>query len=195
MNDQLRSPSPNAWTGADMTDVHAYPNPGHIVFEKGKAATLGEFGGIGVPVEYHLWDDLEAGWGYNGMVTPDMMRQQYAQMIDTLVQLEKKGLSASIYTQPFDVESEQNGLITYDREIIKLPLPVIRQLHARLWPVTKNQVAAAKGFSITVADTGSQEFCCAMAGFSAGQPSAPFSAIAGLDGAATKRQGPGKTSI
>ncbi len=44
--DQLRSPSPDAWVGADMADVHAYPNPGHVVFQKGKAAVIGEFGGI-----------------------------------------------------------------------------------------------------------------------------------------------------
>lgn len=158
VNDQLRSPSPDAWIGADMTDVHAYPNPGHIVLEKGKAATLGEFGGIGVPVEYHLWDDLVAGWGYDGIVTPARLQQQYTYMVDSLKVLEQQGLTASIYTQPFDVESEQNGLITYDRAIIKLPIHMIRAIHARLWPATKNLATATKGFSAVVADTVSQPF-------------------------------------
>ncbi len=73
---------------------------------------------MSVPVEGHLWNDLEAGWGYDGVVTPRMMQQQYTAMADSLKVLEKLGLSASIYTQPFDVESEQNGLMTYDRELL-----------------------------------------------------------------------------
>ncbi len=110
VNDVLRSPSPDAWVGADMTDVHAYPMPGHVQQQPGKAAVIGEFGGIGVPVEGHLWDDLVAGWGYDGVVTTPVMKKQYTQMVDSLKVLEQAGLSASIYTQPFDVESEQNGL-------------------------------------------------------------------------------------
>ncbi|WP_285009638.1 sugar-binding domain-containing protein [Pedobacter faecalis] len=151
VNDKLKSPSPNAWVGADMTDVHAYPNPGHIKFEKGKAAVLGEFGGIGVPIEGHLWDDLKAGWGYDGVVTPAILQKQYANMVDSLRKFEAQGLTASIYTQPFDVETEQNGLITYDREVIKLPIDKIREIHSTLWPITKNFKGATKGFSAIVA--------------------------------------------
>jgi tetratricopeptide (TPR) repeat protein len=154
VNDQLRSPSKEPWIHADMTDVHAYPNPGHIKFEKGKATVIGEFGGIGVPIEGHLWNDLTVGWGYDGVVTPNKMKQQYTYMVDSLKKLERQGLSASIYTQPFDVESEQNGLMTYDREIIKLPVPTIRNIHAKLWPATKNSLAVTKSFTAKVADTG-----------------------------------------
>jgi beta-galactosidase/beta-glucuronidase len=74
VNDQLRSPSPNAWAASDLTDVHAYPNPGYMQLQAGKAAVIGEFGGIGVPVEGHLWNDLQAGWGYDGVVTPPLLR-------------------------------------------------------------------------------------------------------------------------
>jgi hypothetical protein len=48
--------------------------------------------------------------------------------------LEKEGLSASIYTQPFDVEGEQNGLITYDREVVKIPFEELRKIHSMLVP-------------------------------------------------------------
>jgi hypothetical protein len=159
VNDQLRSPSPDAWAGADMTDVHAYPMPGHIQSQEGKTRVLGEFGGIGVPVEGHLWDDLVAGWGYDGVVTPNKMKVQYTQMVDSLKVLQRQGLSASIYTQPFDVESEQNGLMTYDREVIKLPVETIRSINEKLWPNTKNLTTATKDFSAEVADQdGSEDY-------------------------------------
>lgn len=155
VNNALRSPSPNAWVASDMNDVHAYPMPRNAPAEPGKAQVLGEFGGIGVPVEGHIWDELVAGWGYDGVVTPLTMKQQYTSMVDSLVMLEKNGLSASVYTQPYDVESEQNGFLTYDREIIKLPVAAIRQINERLLPATKNYVAATKGFSAATADSSS----------------------------------------
>ncbi len=154
VNNKLRSPSPDAWIDADMTDVHSYPMPGYVQSKPGMARTLGEFGGIGVPVEGHLWDEFVAGWGYDGVVTPDRMKQQYTGMVDSLVVLEKEGLSASIYTQPFDVESEQNGLITYDREVIKLPVETFRSIHKKLWPSTANTEAATKGLVAQVAAAG-----------------------------------------
>jgi hypothetical protein len=174
VNDQLRSESPNAWVNADMTDVHAYPMPGHIKFEKGKAAVLGEFGGIGVPIEGHLWDDLVTGWGYDGVVTPNKMKVQYTQMIDSLKVLEQQGLSASIYTQPFDVESEQNGLMTYDREMIKLPVTTIRSIHARLWPATKNIATAGKEFAARVADTATISYSVRLKEFEKGRRDSAF---------------------
>ncbi|MCF6401331.1 glycoside hydrolase family 2 [Chitinophaga filiformis] len=125
VNNQLRSPSPNAYIGADMTDVHAYPFPMMSVKQLGKAQVVGEFGGLGMTVEGHLWDDLTPGWGYDGLSTRDTLISQYIKMTDSIVILEKKGLSASIYTQPFDVESEQNGLLTYDRKVAKMPIELI----------------------------------------------------------------------
>lgn len=169
VNDALRSPSPNAWVGADMTDVHAYPNPGHIAFEKGKAAVIGEFGGIGVPIEGHLWDDLKAGWGYDGVVTPPILKKQYTAMVDSLKKLEEQGLTASIYTQPFDVETEQNGLMTYDRQIIKLPVETIREIHGKLWPITTNYLLATKNFTSVVADTISKTYAARLQEYNNGK--------------------------
>ncbi|TWV89886.1 hypothetical protein [Chitinophaga pinensis] len=174
VNDQLRSPSPDAWVGADMTDVHSYPLPRNPEHQAGKAMVLGEFGGIGVPVEGHLWNDLVAGWGYDGVVTPLMMQKQYTAMVDSLKVLEELGLSASIYTQPFDVESEQNGIMTYDRSIIKLPVAVIRNIHQKLWPTTANYVVATKGFSAVVADTINKSYAVVLEEFNKGRKDSAF---------------------
>ncbi len=65
--------------------------------------------------------------------------------------MEKEGLCASIYTQPFDVESEQNGLITYDRDVAKLPLYIIRQINSKIWPTTENAKLSAVDIKIVSA--------------------------------------------
>jgi len=174
VNDQLRSPSPNAWIEADMTDVHSYPYPRNAPYQAGKVMVLGEFGGIGVPIEGHLWNDLVAGWGYDGVVTPPMMQKQYTAMVDSLKVLEGLGLSGSIYTQPFDVESEQNGLMTYDRSIIKLPVAAIRSIHAKVWPVTNNYAVATKSFSAKVADTISKTYVAILDEYNSGRKDSAF---------------------
>ena len=135
VNDKLRDPAPNAYVGADMTDVHSYPNPRLSEKQNGKAQVCGEFGGVGVAIPYHEWNDLK-GWGYIE-VQPKDLTAKYAAMTKQLKQLEAEGLSGSIYTQPFDVEGEENGLLTYDREIIKMPLEKIRAINGELLPQTK----------------------------------------------------------
>ncbi|WP_221887928.1 glycoside hydrolase family 2 protein [Chitinophaga polysaccharea] len=130
VNEKLRSPSPNAYISADLTDVHSYPNPMNAIKMPGKAQVLGEFGGIGVFIPDHQWNTNTA-WGYI-QEKPAALKSKYAIMNQHLQLLERQGLSASIYTQPFDVEGEQNGLLTYDREIVKIPFEEIRKIHAPL---------------------------------------------------------------
>ena len=132
VNEQLRSPSPNAYVNADITDVHSYPDPMLPVKQAGKAQVVGEFGGIGVFIPDHQWNSSSA-WGY---ITekPAALAIKYGIMNQHLQLLQKQGLSGSIYTQPYDVEGEQNGLMTYDREIIKIPLEQLRSIHAELNP-------------------------------------------------------------
>ncbi|PWV55496.1 sugar-binding domain-containing protein [Chitinophaga sp. S165] len=174
VNNQLRSPAPNAWVAADMTDVHSYPFPRNVPNQPGKAMVLGEFGGIGVPVESHLWDDLATGWGYDGVVTPPIMQKQYTAMLDSLKVLERQGLSGSIYTQPFDVESEQNGLLTYDRAVIKLPADTLRDIHSKIWPATSNYFLATKGFSAKVANPSNKPYAELLREYNSGRRDSAF---------------------
>ncbi|MGN8036162.1 glycoside hydrolase family 2 protein [Chitinophaga sp. 22321] len=132
VNDKLRSPSPNAYVSADLTDVHSYPNPMNAIRMAGKAQVLGEFGGIGVFIPDHQWN-MSSAWGYI-LEKPAALKSKYAIMNQHLQLLQRQGLSASIYTQPFDVEGEQNGLLTYDRQVVKIPFNEIRKIHAPLNP-------------------------------------------------------------
>jgi len=132
VNEVLRSPSPNAYVSADMTDVHAYPDPMMSIKQEGKAQVCGEFGGIGVFIPDHQWLTGSA-WGYI-QEKPAGLMAKYKIMNQHLQLFEKQGLSGSIYTQPFDVEGEQNGLMTYDREVVKIPFVELRKIHAPLNP-------------------------------------------------------------
>ncbi|RZM20782.1 MAG: glycoside hydrolase family 2, partial [Pedobacter sp.] len=132
VNEQLRAPRANPYVGADMTDVHAYPDPMNSLKQPGKAQVVGEFGGIGVFIPNHQWNP-GSQWGYV-QEKPAGLKAKYTIMNQHLKLFEAEGMSGSIYTQPFDVESEQNGLMTYDREVIKIPFAELRKIHSQLNP-------------------------------------------------------------
>jgi len=132
VDEQLRSPSPNAWVSSDIADVHSYPDPRNAPAAEGRVRILGEFGGIGVFIPDHQWL-ANKSWGYV-QVTPSQLLGKYTILNQNLQILEKEGLAGSIYTQPFDVEGEENGLMTYDREVVKIPFAALRKIHAPLNP-------------------------------------------------------------
>lgn len=115
------------WIGSDMTDVHRYPGPGIAPQLKGKARVLGEWGGIRVVTPGHQWRQLN-GWGYDEAL-PSEFTNYYTYMMKRLARYEKEGLSGAIYTQPYDVESEENGLMTYDRKQMKISIKEINNIN------------------------------------------------------------------
>jgi len=111
----------SGWTDkkvGDVIDMHNYPGPGSPQPELARAAVLGEFGGLGLPVEGHMWQ--AKGWSYQGYKSPEDLTKAQVQLFSRLHQLiGSAGLSAAIYTQTTDVEGELNGLMTYDRAALK----------------------------------------------------------------------------
>ncbi len=102
----------------DVHDIHAYPGPRAPAPEPQRAAVLGEFGGLSLGVEGHLWTDKI--WGYQSARDKADLTRKYENLLRRAYDLkEKPGLSAAIYTQTTDVESEANGILTYDRAVIK----------------------------------------------------------------------------
>src|SRR5690606_38408012 len=108
----------------DILDIHNYPDaamPDARVFGDKFSLALGEFGGLGLPVEGDTWQEKN-NWGYQSFKNAEDLTKRYDQILNNLLSLKKKGLSAAVYTQITDVEIETNGLLTYDREKIKIPL-------------------------------------------------------------------------
>lgn len=118
-----------------IIDLHNYPLPAMPkanLFGEQQVLVLGEFGGLGLPLEGHTWQQKN-NWGYQSFKNRDDLYQKYASFIERLQPLIEKGLSAAIYTQTTDVEVEVNGLMTYDRDIIKMPVDSLKKIHAGLY--------------------------------------------------------------
>jgi len=114
----------SGWTdkgAGDVHDIHSYPNPKCPPVEEKRAACLGEFGGLGLAVEGHTWK--KESWGYRGMADRDELTRTYEKLLRAAYELkDSAGLCAAVYTQTSDVEVECNGLMTYDRAIVKADL-------------------------------------------------------------------------
>ncbi len=128
----------NYWPVGHIADQHSYPHPSFPLQQKRldkMVKVVGEFGGHGWPVEDHLWKKTQANWGYGGLPRSAKEYQaRYQESIDKLLDLKKKGIAGAVYTQTTDVESEINGLMTYDRKVIKIPADELKTIHA---PITK----------------------------------------------------------
>ncbi len=114
----------SGWTDrgvGDVHDMHLYPGPGSPQPEPKRAAVLGEFGGLGLKVDGHTWESRT--WGYRGASSREDLTLRYEKLLAGVYKLkDKPGLSAAVYTQTTDVETEANGLLTYDRAVIKVDL-------------------------------------------------------------------------
>lgn len=127
----------NFWPVGDVVDAHKYPHPDFPFAEDGRFSdyikVVGEFGGHGYPVSGHLWDADRRNWGYGGLPqSKEEFLERYATSIEMLRTLREKGIAGGVYTQTTDVEGEINGLMTYDREVIKIPAESLRKLHDKL---------------------------------------------------------------
>jgi hypothetical protein len=103
----------------DVVDIHSYPGPTMPPPEVRRAAVLGEFGGLGLPLEGHTWLD-RGNWGYRSFTTLEAMNAAYRDLVAQLRLHAGDGLASAIYTQTTDVEIEVNGVMTYDRAVTKL---------------------------------------------------------------------------
>jgi hypothetical protein len=126
---------PSGWSDrgtGDMYDMHRYPGPAMPAPQERRAAVLGEFGGLGLPMQGHLWWD-KRNWGYRTYATRDELQTNYDQLLKQLRPLIGQGLAAAIYTQTTDVEGEVNGLMTYDRAVVKLDVEKVAAAHRKFY--------------------------------------------------------------
>ena len=129
---------------ADTVDMHLYRGPAMFAVNDRRVSFLGEFGGLGHPVEGHLWKEATGSWGYGGIEdtkTREGLEKTYLGLMSQLEDLARKGLGGSVYTQTTDVEIEVNGLMTYDRKVLKYDPAVLKAAHKRVFDAAR---AAAK---------------------------------------------------
>lgn len=122
----------NFVNAGDVLDIHEYPGPAAPTRQPGRATVLGEFGGLGLPVPDHLWAQ-EGNWGYRTFADAKQFAAKYAELIASLAMSRADGLSGAIYTQLSDVETEVNGLLTYDRKVEKISADELRTINRNLY--------------------------------------------------------------
>lgn len=126
---------------SDFYDIHTYEDePRRPERQSTRAIVLGEYGGVALPVEGHLWQKSERNWGYQTAKTREDYLARVRRKLEAVVRLAKDhGLSAAVYTQTSDVENEINGLLTYDRAVMKAPPSALSAIAAPLWETEERQ--------------------------------------------------------
>ncbi len=137
----------NDFPTGDVLDLHNYPGPAAPKPDGKRAIVLGEYGGLGLPVEGHTWLD-KGNWGYRSFKTSDELTTAYIDLATRLRPLiHEPGLAAAVYTQTTDVEIEVNGFMTYDRAVMKMNLEKVAAANRKVYlppPRVKAIVAAAR---------------------------------------------------
>jgi beta-galactosidase/beta-glucuronidase len=121
----------NFYPVGDMLDLHNYPAPEMYLYDGQRANVLGEYGGIGMAVEGHLWTP-DRNWGYIQFKNAGEVTDEYLKYAEQLLKMIYSGFSAAVYTQTTDVEVEVNGLMTYDRKVIKLDESRVREINRKI---------------------------------------------------------------
>ncbi len=151
----------SGWTDfevGDVRDLHQYPYP-TCPTSTTRAVVNGEFGGIGRIIDGHVWSDVS--WAYIGADNTTQYNDLYAALLTQIKYLaDHAGMSAAVYTQLSDIESEQNGVVTYDRKVFKGDVASIRAANLfTLEPVAYRTVmntsqAEGQSWNYTVAAPG-----------------------------------------
>lgn len=118
----------NHFTTGDILDLHNYPGPDMFLYDGQRVTVLGEYGGIGLPLEGHLWKS-DNNWGYVKFKNSDEVTAEYIKYAKQLKAMAKSGFSAAVYTQTTDVEGEVNGFMTYDRKVDKMNFREIKKIN------------------------------------------------------------------
>ena len=121
----------NHYPVGDMVDLHNYPHPRMYLYDGQRATVLGEYGGIGWANKDHLWEP-DRNWGYVQFNSEKEVTDEYVKYAEQLKQLIRQGFSAAVYTQTTDVEMEVNGLLTYDRKLVKVDEPRVRKVNQEI---------------------------------------------------------------
>jgi len=115
----------------DMLDLHNYPQPEMYLYDGQRATVLGEYGGIGWANKEHLWEP-DRNWGYVQFNSSNEVTNEYIKYAERLKQMIRQGFSAAVYTQTTDVEVEVNGLMTYDRAVVKIDEDRVRKVNQEI---------------------------------------------------------------
>ncbi|WNV88398.1 AbfB domain-containing protein [Umezawaea sp. Da 62-37] len=144
-------------SNGDIIDDHAYQiSTGTRLPTATRVAVLGEYGGLGRRVTGSEWQP-GAGFAY-GALYPDetSLTNRYVDITKEVGKfVHSRGLSASVYTEPYDVENEVNGFYTYDRRVLKMTEARVREVNQRVLAIARGtEVGRGELVSLRVTTSG-----------------------------------------
>ncbi|MCQ1951548.1 glycoside hydrolase family 2 [Arthrobacter sp. zg-Y859] len=120
--------------GGDLKSVHFYFVPFRLQkswLAGSRAVVLSEYGGYSLRIPGHTFNDKE--FGYRRFRSRRALARAYERLHRRQIEpAVAGGLAATVYTQLTDVEDEVNGLLTYDRRVVKLDAQLVRRINAGL---------------------------------------------------------------
>lgn len=117
--------------GGDMYSIHNYRRGLTVAPQEDRVVALTEYGGYAYPVAGHMFSKKK--FGYRHYASREDLTAGYRRLIEEeVIPNVARGLSAAIYTQLSDIETEINGVMTYDREVVKIDPDTIRELNRKL---------------------------------------------------------------
>ncbi len=118
--------------GPDFRSIHKYIMPVILPKYDGRPIVVSEYGGYSQKIKGHVWN-WEKSFGYQMYADKDKLTEAYRKLHEKqIIPNIKNGLSATVYTQVSDVEFEVNGMLTYDREIMKLHEDVVKDINSKM---------------------------------------------------------------
>ena len=116
----------------ELRSLHVYFKPFRFRRDRrGRALALSEFGGYNLRVDGHCFNQKD--YGYRRLPDAAALWRDFSRLYEReVLPAVPRGLCASVYTQLSDVEDELNGLMTYDRRVVKLDADEVRELNERL---------------------------------------------------------------
>ncbi|MBR3553178.1 MAG: glycoside hydrolase family 2 [Clostridia bacterium] len=118
--------------GHDLRSIHRYIFPVTVPKGDGRPFVLSEYGGYSQTIDGHVWNKSKS-FGYQMYRSKETLTKAFVKLHEhQVIPAIKKGLSATVYTQVSDVEFEVNGLLTYDRELVKLDEAAVKAVTAKM---------------------------------------------------------------
>ena len=118
--------------GGDMYSIHNYRHKLKVKPQQDRVVALTEYGGYAYPVEEHL--SCKKEFGYQHYHSTEELTQNYKRLWEEEIYPNLQyGLCSAIYTQTSDIEEEINGVLTYDREIVKLDEEQVKEMNDKLY--------------------------------------------------------------
>ena len=118
--------------GCDLRSIHRYIFPFFAPKYDGRPIVISEYGGYSQILDGHVWNKAKS-FGYMMYNSKESLTKAYKKLFEKqIIPNIKKGLSATVYTQVSDVEFEVNGILTYDRAIVKVDEATLRELNSKM---------------------------------------------------------------